>query len=32
MDVGWNSTLDSLEEYLTREGDYHSPSPIEEED
>jgi uncharacterized protein YndB with AHSA1/START domain len=22
MDVGWNSTLDSLEEYVIREGDY----------
>jgi hypothetical protein len=21
MDVGWNSTLDSLEEYVSREGD-----------
>ena len=32
MDIGWNSTFDSLEEYVTREGDYHSPSPTEEED
>src|SRR5262249_8479074 len=35
MDVGWNSTLDSLEEYATREGhegDHYSFSPREEED
>ena len=32
MDVGWNSTLDSLEDYVATEGDYHPESQTEEED
>jgi len=32
MDIGWNSTLDSLEEYVTAEGGYHPVCPTEEDD
>ena len=31
MDVGWNSTLDSLEEYVIRDGDDRRLSATEEE-
>jgi uncharacterized protein YndB with AHSA1/START domain len=31
MDVGWNSTLDSLEEYVMKEGGEHSTNPTNEE-
>jgi uncharacterized protein YndB with AHSA1/START domain len=31
MDVGWNSTLDSLEAYVMTDGDYRLPCPTEED-